>query len=183
MRSVYVSETPADILTEEAAGNVFDTLVRFLRTSIRALAVTGLVVALAAFLAGPSTAAVRTRSAFQGGIGSLRGGAESAGWRTGRVGAWTYAHRRALRIGLLSAAGLALVFWNQPTGWVVVTLALVVVLLLAVVEFLATPPEHAGAAEPVTTQEPSLPRQRPGDEEAAATKPLQPAQKGSPPGD
>jgi hypothetical protein len=184
MRSVYVQETPADILTEQAAGSVFDTLVRFLRTSIRALAVTGLVVALAAFLAGPSTAAVRTRSAFQGGIGSLRGGAESAGWRTGRVGPWTYAHRRALRIGLLSAAGLALVFWSRPTGWVVVTLALVVVVLLAVVEFLATPPAPEAApeaaAEPVTAQEPTLPRQRPGEEEAAATKPLHPAQKGSP---
>ena len=39
------------------------------------------------------------------GIGWLRGGAESAGLRTGAVGVWVYAHKQALRIGAVAAAG------------------------------------------------------------------------------
>jgi hypothetical protein len=179
MRSMYVSETPADILTAEAAGGVFDTLVRFLRNSVRALAVLGLLVALAAFLAGPSTAAMRTRQGFTGGIGSLRGGAEAGGWRAGPVAAWTYRHRQALRVTFLTAGGLALVFWSQPTAWVVVGVALVIVLLLALVEVLAVPPApgpavEAAEAEP-SAAAPAVPRQRPGPVQPST--PLQPTEK------
>ena len=88
-RTWYVnSETPADVLTSGTAGSVFDTLVRFLRTGLRAVGVLGLVLALAAFLSGPSTAAVKTRHGFTHGIGSMRTGAEAAGWQTGRFGSW-----------------------------------------------------------------------------------------------
>ncbi|HEU4947655.1 MAG TPA: hypothetical protein VFT31_10915 [Kribbella sp.] len=149
-RTLYVGSRPAGILTEEGAGNVFDTLVRFLRTGLRATAVLGLVAALAAFLAGPSTAAVRTRSGLQRGIGSLRGGAEAAGWQTGRIGTWTYAHKRALRISAVIAGGLVVMFWTRPTGWVIVTTALIVALVLGLIEFLGHPPTPA-AAGPVDT--------------------------------
>ena len=170
-RSWYAGTTPADILTEQAAGNVFDTLVRFLRTGLRAVAVLGLVVALAAFLTGPSTAAVKTRATLEGGIGSMREGAETAGWNTGRLGTWTFTHRRALQVTTVILGGLVLMFWAQPTGWVVVGIALAVVLLLGIIEFLATPPAArpapvaAGEAPtgPVTEEAaaPTLPRQVP----------------------
>ena len=94
-------------------------------------------------MTGPSTAAVRSRATIEQGIDSLRGGAEAAGWHAGRVGSWTYAHKRVLRIGTLIAAGLVLVWWTRPTGWVVVMTALVVLVVLAVIEFLGRP---AGAA-------------------------------------
>ncbi len=136
-RTWYVNTTPGNVLTEEAAGGVFDTLVRFLRTGLRALAVLGLVVALAAFLTGPSRAAERTRATLERGIGR---GAEATGWDTGRFGSWTYAHKRALRISAVILGGLVLMFWTQPTGWVVVGIAVAVVLLLAVIEFLGQPP-------------------------------------------
>ncbi len=42
VRTLYVETTPAGILTAESAGSVFDTLVRFLRTGLRATAVLGL---------------------------------------------------------------------------------------------------------------------------------------------
>lgn len=151
-RSWYAGATPADILTEQAAGNVFDTLVRFLRTSLRAVAVLGLVVALGAILAGPSTAAAKTRATLQGGIGSARRGAEDRGWNTGPAGAWTFSHRKSLRIGILIAAGLVLAFWTRPSGWVVIGVAVTALLLLAVVEFLAVPPSPA----------PSVPSAAPG---------------------
>ena len=139
-RMYYVDTTPADILTPEAAGGVFDTMVRFLRTSLRALGVAALVVALAAFLAGPSAAALKTRAAFEHGIGSARGGAENLGWNAGPVGVWLFAHRRALQIATPMGGGLVLMFWAQPTGWVVFWIAVAVVLVLALIQFLSTPP-------------------------------------------
>ena len=139
-RIAYLDAVPSDVLSEQAAGNVFDTLVRFLRTGLRSVAVLALVVALAAFLFGPSRAAVRTRTALTSGIGSARSGAEAAGWRAGRVGPWVLAHTRALRAGVFLAAGLVLLFWTRPTVLVVVVTALLVGLGLALIEFLGTPP-------------------------------------------
>ncbi len=155
-RGWYVSSTPANILTEQAAGGVFDTMVRFLRTALRATAVLGLVVALGAFITGPSTGAVGTRGRLVRGIGSLRGGAEAHGWQSGRVGTWTYAHKTALRIATVIAGGFVLMFWTRPSGWTVIGTALVVLFILAVIEFLGgrpaaqTPSEttaHTGAGQ------------------------------------
>lgn len=179
----YVDTTPLNILSKDAAGGVFDTLVRFLRTGLRTVAVLGLVVAIGAFLAGPSSAAVRLRSATAHGVGGLRGAAESAGWNTGRFGAWVFAHKRGVQLAVVVAGGLVLMFWSQPTGWTVVVTALVVLLVLAVVEFLArppTPPVAAAAGGPQAG--PALPRQMPrtaGEEAAgpAEGRPLEPSGK------
>jgi hypothetical protein len=160
-RMWYVETTPADILSADAAGGVFDTLVRFLRTSLRALAVAALVVALAAFLAGPSAAAAKTRATFERGMGSARGGAEHAGWNTGRFGGWVFAHRRALQVTTLILGGLVLMFWTQPTAWVVVWIALGVVLALALIEFLGTPPVQPATVPETAEQAPAVPRQMP----------------------
>lgn len=156
-RTWYVNTTPANVLTATTAGDVFDTLVRFLRTGLRTVGVLALVVALAAFLSGPSTAAVKTRHGFTHGIGSMRSGAEAAGWQTGRFGSWTYAHRQALRLTVALLGGLVLMFWNQPTAWVVVGVALVVLLLLAVIEFVGRPPVAASepAPQPPVTTPPA----------------------------
>jgi hypothetical protein len=45
--------------------------------------------------------------------------AEEAGLRTGPVGTWVYANKQLLRIGAVTLAALALVFWGQPTGTVI----------------------------------------------------------------
>ena len=89
---------------------------RFLRVSLRAVLAAALVVAAAAFLTGGTVTAVRTREGLGHGIGWLRGGAESAGLRTGRVGTWVYGHKRLLRILVVVAAALALTFWTEPDG-------------------------------------------------------------------
>lgn len=53
-RTWFVGTASGDALTAEVAGSIFDTLVRFLRTSLRVVAVVGLATAFAAFLAGPA---------------------------------------------------------------------------------------------------------------------------------
>jgi len=171
-RVLYLDAVPADVLPRQAAENVFDTLVRFLRTGLRAAAVLGLIVALGAFLTGPTNAAVWTRSKLSSGIGSLRGGAEAAGWQTGPVGTWTFAHKRALRIGVVIVGGLVLAFWTRPTAVVVVVTALLVLLAVGVVEFLGRPPSApVAAAEGGEAPTPPLPRQMqrlPSEEEQPA---------------
>jgi hypothetical protein len=148
-RIAYIEAVPPDVLSEEAAGNVFDTLVRFLRSGLRTTAVLGLLVALAAWLSGPGKAATRTRETLRHGIGSARSGAEAAGWRAGRFGPWVLAHTRALRAGTFLAAGLVLLFWERPTVMVVVVTALLVGVALVLIEFLGTPPPPPSAgAEP-----------------------------------
>jgi hypothetical protein len=142
-RSIYLDAVPASLLPHDAAAVLYDTIVRFLRLGLRTILVLGLVVAAGAFLTGPSVTAVRSRQSLARAIGWLRGGAEQAGLRTGPVGTWVGAHKRALRIGAVVAASLALVFWGRPTGKVVIGLALALLVVLAIIEFLARPAEPA----------------------------------------
>jgi hypothetical protein len=148
-RSIYLNGVPAEVLPHDAAAVLYDTIVRFLRTGLRTILVLGLVVAAGAFLTGQSVTAVRSRHSLAHAIGWLRGGAEQAGLRTGPVGTWVGAHKRALRIGAVVLAALALVFWSRPTGKVVIGLTLALLVALAIIEFLARPPERA--AEVSTT--------------------------------
>ena len=112
------------MLTRDAAASFYDTLVRFLRLGLRTVLVFGLIVALAGFLTGRSITAVRTRAGLSRGIAWLRGGAEKAGFRTGPVGAWVYRYKRVLQFVTLGIAALVLVFWERPTGKVIIVLAL-----------------------------------------------------------
>jgi hypothetical protein len=144
-RSAYLNALPSTV-SHDAAAVLYDTLVRYLRLGLRSVLVLALVIAIGAFLTGPSVTAVRTRDGLTRGLGWLRGRGESAGLRTGPVGSWVYAHKQALRIGAVAAAGLALVFWGQPTGKVIILLAVLLLVVLAIIEFLGRPPETTVSA-------------------------------------
>ena len=144
-RTIYLDAVPAAVLPHDAAAVAYDTLVAYLRLGLRAVLVLALVVAAGAYLSGPSTTAVRTRQRLTAGIGRLRGGAEQAGFRTGPVGAWVYANKQLLRIGAVTLAVLALVFWGQPTGKVILLLAGLLLVALALIEFLGRPPQPSVA--------------------------------------
>jgi hypothetical protein len=151
-RSIYLDAVPATVLPHDAAAVLYDTIVRFLRAGLRTVFVLALVVAAGAFLTGRSITATRTRQGLADAIGRLRRGAEGAGLRTGPVGTWVHANRRLLRIGAVVLASLALVFWDRPTGKVVLGLALVLLVVLAVIEFLARPGQEVveGSVTPQT---------------------------------
>jgi hypothetical protein len=139
-RPLYLNAVPASVLPSDAAGDVFDTVVQYLRYSLRTVAAVAFVVAIGAFFVGPSTEAVRARSNATRSLGALRGAAESAGLSTGRFGTWTYAHKRLLRIATVVLAFVALMFWQQPTGAVVLGIAIAALFVLAVIETLGRPP-------------------------------------------
>ena len=142
-RTIYLNELPLGVLTRDAAAAFYDTLVRFLRLGLRTVLVFGLVLALAGFFTGRSTTAVRARAGLRKGIGWLRGGAEQAGFRTGPVGAWVYTYKKVLWIAVIAIAALVLVFWDQPTGKVILGITLGVLVALVIIEFLGRPPSPA----------------------------------------
>jgi hypothetical protein len=135
-RVLYLDALPPGTLPDDAASSIFDTLVRFLRTSIRAIAVLALVVALGAALMGPSAAARR-----------IRGGVASLGRRTGETGcgaspvaAWLGRHKRAVELGTVALGALFLTFWARPTALTVLVVAGIVLVLVFLVELLAVEP-------------------------------------------
>jgi hypothetical protein len=147
-RGIYLNSVPNSKLPADAAAVLFDTLVRFIRAGLRTLLVVGLVAAAGAFLTGPSVSAVRIRESISSALRWLREHGELAGLRTGPVGQWTYAHRKALRIGATTIAVLVLVFWGWPTGAVVIVIAVLLLVVLGLIELIGRPPAGApGGAE------------------------------------
>ncbi len=145
-RTVYLNSVPPAALPSDAAAVIFDTFVRFIKEALRTLLVVGLVVAIGAFFTGPSTTAVQTRSAFRAGFGWIRRGGEHFGVSTGPVGRWTYAHRKALRVGAVGLAALVFVFWGRPTALVVILIAVLLVVLLGLIELIGRPPARLQTA-------------------------------------
>ena len=69
--------------------------------------------------------------------------------RTGPVGTWTYAHRRALRISAVALAALVFVFWGQPTAAVGIVIAVLLLVVLGLIELIGgRPPARPEAAGP-----------------------------------
>jgi hypothetical protein len=139
-RRLYLDAIPPDVLPRDAAATLYETLIRYMRASLRRVAVAAVIIAAAAFLTGPSVTAVTVRRILGSGIGALRRSAESAGLRTGQVGSWVYSYRGPLRIAVVTLAGVALILWNEPSIQVILTLTALTLLVLGIVEFLARPP-------------------------------------------
>jgi hypothetical protein len=141
LRPLYLNAVPGSVLPTDAAAAVFDQIVTYLRTALRTVLAVALIVLAAAYLSGPSTAAVATRRAVGRGIAYARGGAGRLGLRTGPVGVWVGRHKRPLRWGTVALAVAVFVFWNYPTVGVAVAIALCALLVLVLIELIAAPDE------------------------------------------
>jgi hypothetical protein len=135
-----------------AAGATFDIIVHFLRIGLRTVAVVGLILALGAFLAGPSPTAVGLRRWWTRQMARIRVGPSTSG----PVGTWTRKYVRLLRFGALGLAVLVFLFLAQPTGVAVLVIAICLLVVLAVIEYLARPgpveaPEIPAQAPPAAT--------------------------------
>ncbi len=139
-RGVYLNTVPNAVLPSDAAAVMFDTFVRFIKVALRALLVLGLIVAIGAFLTGPSVTAVRTRGAFTSAFGWLRSSGERKGLTTGQAGRWTYGHRHALRICAVGLAAVIFVFQGRPTAASVIVLVIVLLVVLGLIELIGRPP-------------------------------------------
>jgi len=144
-RSIYLNSVPPSVLPGDAAASAFDAMVYFIKVGLRVVLAVALVVAIGAFITGPSHTAIQTRSALKSGAGWVRNFGERRGVSTGPVGEWTYAHRKALRIGAVALMALIFVFWGHPTLLVVIVLVVILLVLLGLIELIGRP-----AAEPET---------------------------------
>ena len=144
-RTIYLNSVPSNVLPSDAAAAAFDALVHFLRVGLRVVLAVGLVIAIGAFITGPSRAAVRTRAALGSGITWLRNVGERRGVSAGPFGQWTYRHRAVLRIGAVTLVALILVFWGQPTALTVILLVVILLILLGLIELVASPPAEPAA--------------------------------------
>jgi hypothetical protein len=164
-RSLLVDAVPAGGAPAAASG--FDIVVAYLRLGLRALLVLGLVLAVAGFLAGRSDNAVRIRRSVAGRLHGIRGGPSAAG----PVATFVRAHLRGLRIGAVALAVLVFVFLEQPTGAAILVIAALLLVVLAVIEFLGRPSEGPpdeplvrpdGTAPPAKAPETAVPEARRG---------------------
>jgi hypothetical protein len=130
-RSILIGAVPSG--GASAAGASFDIIVHVLRIGLRTVAVVGLVVALGAFLAGPSATAIGVRRWWKRQMQRIRVGPSTSG----PVATWTRRHVRALRFGALGLAVLVFLFLAQPTGLAVLVIVICLLVVLAVIEFLA----------------------------------------------
>jgi hypothetical protein len=136
-RSVYLDTVVSESLPENAAAATFDTMVRFLRQGLRFVLVLGLVVAVATWISGPGTVATRVRTTFGDVFGGLGDRAEAQGWDFGPFGRWVYRYRSALRVAGVLVVLLFLVFAYRPSASRVLVLALLLLVYLGAVQFVA----------------------------------------------
>jgi hypothetical protein len=132
---------PENMTPQEAVG-VIATILDPLRLAMRAVLALALVIALAAFLTGPSGAARWVRSS----VGRVRDmvRARVEGERQpSPVEAWIGVHKMALRLTVIGLAVLVLALWTYPSGAVVIGIVLVVLAALAVVELVGWNPPAA----------------------------------------
>ena len=147
-RSAYLSVAK----NHDAAGAAFDILVRYLRNGIRVIAALGIIVALAAFLSGPSRLAVRIREGAKSLIGGAGRKADDVGWTPGPVGTWVAAHKVGLRVAGVVVAFLILFVWSSPRPLTLLVLALLLLVYLAAIELVGRSTE---VADETPTRDPS----------------------------
>jgi hypothetical protein len=148
-RSVYLDSVPATVLPQDAATVIFDTVIRFLREAIRALALLGVIVALGAFLTGPSVTARTLRGWLVAAFAAAKGGVVRLGLRMDGVTSWVGPRARLFR-GIVVALGfLVLLLEPYRTPGLVLWVTVAVLAALAVIEFLAVRPRaHPPAVTP-----------------------------------
>ena len=129
-RKFYLDALPATV-SRPAAQAVYDQLLSFLRTSLRTGFVLAIVVAIGAWIAGPSAWATKIR---EGTLRLVRG--HDTGEEPSGLAVWVARYKTALRVVVIGIPLVILVAIDAPTPAAVLVLAIIVILLLLLVEFL-----------------------------------------------
>ena len=139
-RVAYLGAVPTDVLPQDAAAAVYDTLVHFIRLNLRAVLVLFLAIAAIAWVSGPAPAPVAVRRGTTRALDVVRHGSDRAGLRTGPVGTAAYTYRTPLRMTVLGIALLVYVLAAHPTGAFTLVVLVVAGLVLLLLELVARPP-------------------------------------------
>jgi len=150
-RHRYLNAVPAAQLPPDAAAVLFDTVVRFLREALRAIALIGVILAAGAFLTGTSVTATAVRRACTRVAVLTRIGLGRLGLHMPAVTNWVAPRAGTIRAVAVAIGVILLIVPAYLTlaivGWVV--LGLVVVLFVVAVLAAPDPPRRpAGTALP-----------------------------------
>jgi hypothetical protein len=166
LRNVYLDAATSAELPHDAAAAVYDTLVRFLHTSVRAALTFSVFVVLAAFFAGPSRLAAGFRVDARRSANWLGDRSDEAGW--GWLGASTFVVHQKTKLRVLTAvvAFAIAIVWSRPTPSVLFWIAVATLAALALVEFFGREPlpahvrltESEAAHVPASTPPAPVPR-------------------------
>jgi hypothetical protein len=134
-RHRYLDAVPPEQLPPDAAATLFDTVVRFLRENLRAIALIGFAVAAGAFLTGPSVTATAVRRGSTWLAVETRKGLSQLGLHMPAVSNWVSLRASVIRAVAVAVGVVVLIIPAYLTpafvGWVVLGL-LVVLFVLAV---------------------------------------------------
>jgi hypothetical protein len=157
-RQVYLDGVPPEVLPPDAAAVLYDTFIRFLRDAIRSAALIGLFAAAGAFLTGPSVTAVTLRRWMNTAFAAAKGGLADLGLDLDPATRAVAPRARMLQVSILVAAFVLLLVNRYRTPELVIKTAVVVLVALAIVQFLAVAPrpprrQPAEPLEPATAPE------------------------------
>jgi hypothetical protein len=141
VRTPYQHALPATV-NRPAAGAVYDQLISFLLLELRTIFALAVVVALGAWLVGPGPLATRIRTRAR----SLVSRAPSTSAIAPSVLNFVGRHRNPLRVAVIGLGLVVLVLINHPGAIGVLVIAIVVLVLLGVIEWLGrgVPADTAG---------------------------------------
>jgi hypothetical protein len=131
-RNLYLDAVTTKKSTPGAAGSVWDQLTSFLRTSGLTTIALALVIAFAAWVVGPSSAATSVRGWWHRSFGTARGSGADAG----PVARFVARSKTLLRGIGVAIAFLVLIIWNHPTALTVLIVAILLVVYLVILELL-----------------------------------------------
>ena len=133
-RDVVLDQATDVGLPRETAGELFDTLIRFLQRSNAIVLTLAVVTTLAALLTGPGRLAATSRNGVRAGASKIASALQSQGWQTERASLWIDKHLATVRGGVIAAAALLLWWWVNPTVLVLVMIIGVTLLVLFAIE-------------------------------------------------
>jgi hypothetical protein len=147
-RGLYLDAATGKNLPYDAASAIYDTLVRFLHTSVRAVLTFSVIVLVAVFFAGPSRLAVWFRARVHQAAEWLGSESDRAGWKWLSPNSFVGRYKSAFRIGTAVVAFLVLFRSKHPTPSIIFWVALATLAILALIEFFGREPVVASTPRP-----------------------------------
>jgi hypothetical protein len=138
-RHRYLNAVPPAQLPPDAAAVLFDTIVRFLREALRAIALVGVLIAAGAFLTGSSVTATVVRRTSTRGADGTRTGLSRLGLHMPAVSKWVAPRAGAIRAVAVAVAVVLLIVPAYLTPAIVAWVAVGLLVVLFVVAVLAAP--------------------------------------------
>lgn len=176
-RAFFIGAVSPSVMPSDTATALYDGLVELMLSTILALFVLSLFVAVIAWLSGPWRPARATRGLFHAGFSSIRRAAGAHGVTTGSFGIGLDRWRVAAYVVIAVVASIVVLLNRPVTVSFVVWTVIIALLAVALVELLRRPADEIAADVPVLDVEESPPAEAVTVGEGPATSAAVPARR------